>query len=265
MGTISILVSGVCGKMGRTVAQAVNEAPDLALAGGVDPACSGADLGEECLGRRSGMTIDGELPSALSRVKPQVMIDFTAPAAVMNTLKIALTAGVRCVVGTTGLTADDLNIVRALCDKHDTAALIAPNFSVGAVLMMRFAQEAAARYEYAQIFEMHHPGKLDAPSGTAMRTAERMASARSQAMESPQPEHIALPNVIGGQYEGIGVHAARMDGVVADQLVLFGGPGETLRIEHRTTGRECFMPGVLLAVRNVVSQEGLVIGLENLL
>jgi 4-hydroxy-tetrahydrodipicolinate reductase len=211
------------------------------------------------------MLIGGELPSAISRAQPQVMIDFTTPSAVVENLRIALTAGVRCVVGTTGLAREDLNVVRALCEKNKTAAIIAPNFSVGAVLMMRFAQTAAERYEYAQIYEMHHPGKKDAPSGTAMLTAERIAGARTGEMTSPQPEHVALPNVLGGQYSGIGVHAARMDGVVADQMVLFGGTGETLRIEHRTTGRECFMPGVLLAARTVVDQKGLVVGLENLL
>ena len=265
MSDIRVLVAGVCGRMGRIVAQTLNENQDMLLVGGVDTAFAGADLGEECLGHRSGLAIEGELPSAIARTKPTVMVDFTAPSAVLNNLRIALTAGVHCVVGTTGLSPQDLDVVSALCAKHETSAIIAPNFSVGAVLMMRFAQEAASRYDYAQIYEMHHPGKKDAPSGTAMLTAKRIAEGKRGDMKSPQPEHENLADSIGGQHAGIGVHAARMDGVVADQFVLFGGPGETLRIEHRTTGRECFMPGVVLCVRNIMNQKGLVVGLENLL
>jgi 4-hydroxy-tetrahydrodipicolinate reductase len=265
MDKLRVLVSGICGRMGRMVAETIRATPDTLLVGGVDPVGAGADLGELTSGKRSGLTIDGELGSAITRHQPQVVVDFTTPAVVMANLREALAHGVACVVGTTGLAPEDLDEVARLCGQHRTPALIAPNFSVGAVLMMRFAAEAATRYQYAQVLEMHHAGKKDAPSGTAMATVRRMAQARQAAMAFPQPEHVSLPGVMGGEAGGIGVHAMRMDGLVADQRVMFGGPGETLTLEHRTTGRECFMPGVLLAVRNVLGQKGLVVGLENLL
>jgi len=262
---IRVLVAGVGGRMGRLVAETVRAAPDLLLVGGVDPAYAGADLGEKILSQRSGMRVDSDVSSAITRCSPQVMVDFTAPDAVMGNLREAVARKVACVVGTTGLTAGDLEEVGRLCAEQATPAIVAPNFSVGACLMMRFAAEAAARFEYAQIMEFHHAGKKDAPSGTALVTAERMARARGADMKAPPPERLTLEGVMGGQVAGIGLHAARMDGVVADQHVVFGGPGETLTIEHRTTSRECFMPGVLIAVRHVLEQEGLVLGLEKLL
>lgn len=265
MSETRVLVAGVCGKMGQLVAQAVSRAPDLRLVAGVDPAGAGADLGQKVLGRRSGMTIESAMAAAVSRSDAHVMVDFTAPDVVFANVQQAVSRGVACVVGTTGLSDENLAEIGRLCEQHDTPAIVAPNFSIGACLMMRFAEEAASRYEYAQIMEMHHPGKKDAPSGTALMTARRMAEARDADMRCPQPEHFGLEGVLGGQLAGIGVHAARMDGVVADQRVLLGGPGETLSIEHRTTSRECFMPGVLLAIRGVRQQKGLILGLEKLL
>ncbi len=251
--------------MGRLVAQTVRAAPDMLLVGGVDPAYAGADLGEKILGQRSGMRVESDVPSAIARSAPQVMVDFTTPDAVMGNLREALARKVACVVGTTGLQEGDLEEVARLCAEKATPAIVAPNFSVGACLMMRFAAEAATWFEYAQIMEFHHAGKKDAPSGTALTTAERMARARGTDMRSPQPERFTLEGVMGGQLAGIGVHAARMEGVVADQRVMLGGLGETLTVEHRTTSRECFVPGVLLAVRHVLQQEGLVTGLEKFL
>ncbi len=265
MDQIRVIVSGIGGRMGRLVAEGVRAAPDLLLVGGVDPAFAGSDIGDKIFGQRSGLRVDGDVGSAIGRVTPHVMVDFTAPGAVMENLRQALTRRVACVVGTTGLSGADLEEVGRLCQESATPVLVAPNFSVAACLMMRFAAEAAVRFEYAQIMEFHHAGKKDAPSGTALATAERMARARSTEMAFPQPERFTLDGVMGGQFAGIGVHAARMDGVVADQRVMFGGPGETLTIEHRTTSRECFIPGVLLAVRHVLKQEGLVFGLEKLL
>ncbi len=265
MNEIRVVVNGVCGRMGQLVAQTVRDASDLLLVGGADPVGAGSDLGERVLGRRSGMIIESAMTAAISRADPHVIVDFTAPDAVLQNVREAISRKVACVVGTTGLSEDNLAEIARRCDEAETPAIVAPNFSIGACLMMRFAQEAATRYEYAQITEMHHPGKKDAPSGTALMTAQRMADARGSAMQSPQPELVGLEGVLGGQVGGIGVHAARMDGVVADQKVILGGPGETLSIEHRTTSRECFMPGVLLAVRNVLQQKGLVVGLEKLL
>ncbi|MGQ9731028.1 MAG: 4-hydroxy-tetrahydrodipicolinate reductase [Candidatus Zipacnadales bacterium] len=265
MNAIRVLVTGVCGRMGRLVAGTIRQTPDTLLVAGVDPAGVGKDLGEVTSGRKSGVVVRGELAPTIAQCDPQVMVDFTTPSAVMENLRVALSRKVACVVGTTGLSEKDIEEVRGLCDSHGTPAILAPNFSLGAVLMMRFAAEAASRYEYAQIIEAHHPAKKDTPSGTALLTAQRIAESRAGDMRFPQPELEQLPGTLGGQTFGIGVHALRMDGVIADQRVIFGGPGETLTIEHRTITRECFMPGVLLAVRKVLSQKGLVVGLENLL
>jgi len=265
MSNIRVLVTGVCGRMGRLVTETIRGESDMLLVAGVDPTGAGSDLGEITSGRTSGMTVHGELAPAIAGSNPQVMVDFTTPAAVLANLREALSRKVACVVGTTGIPEAGFDEITRLCDENDTPAVIAPNFSLGAVLMMRFAAEAASRYDYAQVMEMHHPDKKDAPSGTAMRTAKLIAEAKGKRMESPPPTHVELPGVMGGELGGIGVHAARIEGVVADQKVLFGGVGETLSIEHRTTGRECFMPGMLLAVRQVMDQKGLVVGLENIL
>jgi len=259
-----VLVTGAAGRMGRTVMGAVVGAEDLALVGGVDIGAAGRPLSELAEGAPDRPVAAG-LEAEIAAAQPDVLVDFTTPQAVMGNLLTALAARVACVVGTTGFSEGDLDEVRALCQEHNTPAVIAPNFSIGANLMMKFAEEAATVMDYADIIERHHENKRDAPSGTATMTAERMAAARGKAFEYVQTEHFALEGVRGGEYEGIGVHSVRMAGVVANQEVFFGGPGETLKLEHVTTSRECFMPGVLLAVRRVRELEGLVYGLESLL
>ena len=164
-------------------------------------------------------------------------------------------------VGTTGLSHGDIDEVASLCREYETPAVIAPNFSIGANLMMKFAAEAAALMDYAAIIESHHEGKLDAPSGTALATAERMVQARGEDFESRPTEHFALEGVRGGIVNGISIHSIRMAGVVANQSVVFGGPGETLSIERV----RCFIPGVLLAIREVRELEGLVYGLGGII
>lgn len=250
--------------MGRTVMAAVIEAEDMSLVGGADPGAGEALLSALAEGA-TDRPVAADLADELAEVQPDVMVDFTTPQAVMGNLCAALAARVACVVGTTGFGDDDLEQVRELCQEHDTPAIIAPNFSIGANLMMKFAEEAAGAMHYAEIIERHHERKRDAPSGTAMMTAERMAAARGRAFEHIATEHFALEGVRAGQHEGIGIHSVRMPGVVANQEVFFGGPGETLKIEHVTTGRECFMPGVLLAIRRVRELDGLVYGLDALL
>jgi 4-hydroxy-tetrahydrodipicolinate reductase len=264
LAEIEVLVTGAAGRMGRTVMAAVLEAEDMSLAGGVDPGAAGRPLPELAEGAPE-RPVAGDLSAEIAAVQPEVMVDFTAPAAVMGNLRTALGARVACVVGTTGLSESDLEEVRRLCEDHDTPAIIAPNFSIGANLMMRFAEEAASAMHYAEIIERHHENKRDAPSGTAMMTAERMSAARGRAFEQVPTEHLSLEEVRGGETAGIRVHAVRMPGVVANQEVFFGGPGETLKIEHVTTGRECFVPGVLLAIRRIGELSGLVYGLQSLL
>jgi 4-hydroxy-tetrahydrodipicolinate reductase len=263
MSSVRVLVSGAFGRMGRYVACAVDAAKDLELVGAVDPAGVGHPLAE-ILGKPSDLHLSGHLAGALEDLQPDVMVDFTVPSVVMGNVEAALTRKVACVVGTTGLSHTDLQVVEAMCRHTGTPCVIAPNFSIGANLMMRFAAEAAKVFEYAEIIERHHENKKDSPSGTAIKTAEMMAAARDEFGTVPT-EVDKAPGSRGGAVAGIQVHALRMPGYVADQDVILGGLGERLVISHVTTSRECFMPGVLLAVRKVRGCEGLVWGLENLL
>lgn len=250
--------------MGRTVVEAVTHADDMVIVGGVDPGYCDCRLSDLVPGAPA-VPIVAEVEAAVAEWSPDVMVDFTQPSALMHNIPAALRAGVACVVGTTGFTEDLLAQVAKLCETHHTPAVIAPNFSIAANLMMAFAAEAAKLMDYAAIIESHHERKVDAPSGTALATARRMLEARGEDFEEQVTRHCALEGTRGGSMGGISIHAIRMAGVVANQRVVFGGPGETLTIEHVTTGRECFMPGVLLAIREVRKMEGLVYGLEQLL
>jgi 4-hydroxy-tetrahydrodipicolinate reductase len=264
MSAIRVLVSGAWGRMGRQVVAAICEAEDMELVGTVDPAGVG-HCASEIAGSSLATPISGQLGVALEELRPDVMVDFTVPAVVMDNLEAAITRKVPCVVGTTGFSPTDLQVVETMCRKNDTPALIAPNFSIGANLMMRFATEAARSFEYAEIIEHHHEKKVDSPSGTAMRTAQLMAEAREEAFATVPTEVEKAPGSRGGECFGIQVHATRMPGYVADQEVILGGPGERLIIHHVSIGRECFMPGILLAVRKVRGLSGLVYGLEHIL
>lgn len=227
--------------MGATVCAAVSAAADLALVAQVE----------------AGEPRD-DLRSA------EVAVDFTTPAAVLENVRWCAEAGVHVVVGTSGWDRERLDEVAALAAAHPRwGVVIAPNFGLGAVLMMRFAEQAARYFDSVEIIELHHPGKLDAPSGTASRTAELIAAARRGA--APDATVSALPGARGASVFGVPVHSVRVLGLVAHQEVLFGGPGELLSLRHDSLDRSSFMPGVLLAVRAVVARPGLTYGLEHLL
>ena len=238
-------VFGSRGRMGAEVCRAVERSPDLELVAAID-------LG------------DDRTPAEAA----QVIVDFTHPDAVMDNLSWCVDHGVHAVVGTTGFTEERLDQLRAILADHDgVGVLVAPNFSVGAVLMMHFAEQAAAFYESAEIIELHHPGKADAPSGTAANTARRIASARSAAALPPPPDATVqeLPGARGAQVDGIRVHGIRLRGLVAHQEVLFGAEGETLTIRHDSLDRVSFMPGVIAAVRAISTRPGLTVGIEPIL
>ncbi len=263
---LRILVTGACGRMGQFVVEAVTEAADMELVGAVDPAGQGHPLTEFVPTGPENITVSGHLAAALQENRPQIMVDFTTPAVVMDNIEAALNAGVACVVGTTGLSSTDLQVVQKMCTSKQVPCLIAPNFSIGANLMMKFAAEAAGVFDYAEIIERHHEGKVDAPSGTALATAEMMAAARPRPVQEVPTSHDKLSGSRGGVTdERIHIHSVRMPGYVANQEVVLGGTGETLKIEHVSTSRQCFMPGVLLAIRQVLAMEGLVYGLEEIL
>lgn len=198
----------------------------------------------------------------------QVIVDFTIPDAVMGTLEYAIPRGIHCVVGTTGFDEDRIEQVRSWCaDAPGVGVLIAPNFSIGAVMMMHLSALAAPYFESVEVIELHHPDKVDAPSGTAGHTARAIAQARSDAGVGPGPDATtsSLDGARGARVEEVPVHSVRLRGLVAHQEVLFGGPGETLTIRHDSLDRSSFMPGVVLAVRSVASHPGVSVGLATYL
>ena len=244
---LRIGVLGARGKVGREVCRAVAAADDLDLVAEVD--------------------VDDPL-DLLVESDTQAVVDFTHPEAVMQNLEYCVGHGIHAVVGTTGFDDDRLTRLRAwLGESPATGVLVAPNFSIGAVLMMRYAAEAARFFESVEIVELHHPTKADAPSGTARRTAELVAAARRDAGCGPVPDatSTALEGARGADVEGIRVHSVRARGLVAHQEVVLGGLGETLTLRHDSLDRASFTPGVLLALRQIVARPGLTVGLEHLL
>jgi len=244
---IRVGVLGARGRMGTEVCRAVNAAPDLELVAMVD---------------------EGDWLFNVSDAGADVVVDFTTPDVVMDNLHWCVDQGINAVVGTTGFTPARLDRVRSwLSHRPDLGVIVAPNFAVGAVLMMEFAARAARFFSSAEIVELHHPGKLDAPSGTAVRTAEIIAAARADAGMASMPDATKeeLDGARGADVQGVRVHAVRATGLVAHQEVLLGTEGETLTIRHDSYDRKSFMPGVLLAVRSVLSRPGLTVGLGELL
>lgn len=256
---IRVLVCGAAGRMGSEVVRAVTSADDLSLVAAVDPGIGACALPPE-------VVCETDLARAIERATPDVMVDFTRPDTVAANVATALAAGVDCVVGTTGLTDDQL---RSLAESAEpgTCLFYAPNFAIGAVLMMRFAEYAARFMPYVEVIELHHDQKLDAPSGTAVRTARLIAAARSGAPSVPggETELAGMEGARGAFVDGVPVHSVRLPGLVAHQEVVFGDLGQTLTIRHDTIDRSSFMPGVLLAIRSVGRLSGLVVGLEQLL
>ena len=241
---IKVGVLGARGRMGSEVVKAVNEASDLELVAALD-------LGDSL--------------DALVSKGAQVVVDFTTPDSVMANLEFLISKNINAVIGTTGF--DDARIakIKSLLASSKSGILIAPNFAIGAVLMMEFATKAAKYFESAEIIELHHPNKVDAPSGTAARTADLMSKSRKEAGLAPMPDATtsSLDGARGATVGDIPVHSVRLRGLVAHQEVLLGGIGETLSIRHDSIDRVGFMPGVLLGVRQVVSHPGLTFGLEN--
>jgi len=242
---LKVGVIGAAGRMGAEVCRAIDSAADLQLAAAVD----------------IGDPMDRLVASGVD-----VAVDFTTPDAVMDNLRFCIDQDINVVVGTTGFTEERLADVREMLAAHPTTgAVIAPNFGLGAVLLMRFAREAAPYFESVEVIELHHPDKADAPSGTAAHTAHGIAAARAAVAPSPDATQHELPGARGADIEGVRVHSVRVRGLVAHEEVLLGNPGEVLTLRHDSLDRASFMPGVLLAVRSVAAHPGLTLGLEPLL
>ena len=244
---ITVGVLGARGRVGAEVCRAVEAAEDLELVARID---AGDDI------------------AALVETGAEAVVDFTHPDVVMGNLEFCIGHGIHAVVGTTGFDDGRLETLRKqLADTPETGVLIAPNFSIGAILMMRFAAVAAPFYESVEVIELHHPDKADAPSGTARRTAELIAAARREAGSAPMPDATStgLEGARGADVDGVRVHGLRIRGMVAHQEVILGGPGETLTIRHDSMDRASFAPGVLTGLRQITDHPGLTVGLEEFL
>lgn len=263
---IRVIVCGASGRMGSEVIRAVCREPDMELAGAVDPVQAGSDAGVVAGLKPLGVTVEEDIGTLLGQTKADVMVDFTTPQAAPGNARTAIAYGVRPVIGTTGINEADQKEVEALCNRQRLGGVIAPNFAIGAVLMMRFAATAAKFFPAVEIIELHHDGKVDAPSGTALTTAELVSRAReTMTYEVAKPKVEKLAGVRGGEFhEGIRIHSVRMPGLVAHQEVIFGGDGQTLTIRHDSISRASFMPGVVLAIRRVMELDRLVYGLDRL-
>lgn len=270
MDPIKVVIVGALGRMGRETVKAVHKAPDMKVVGAVARSGAGVDVGEATGIGSIGVVVTSDLEKALTETAPDVMVDFTEPAGLINRIHAAFRAGVRPVIGTTGLSLAEIEDLRPLCHKYGLGAVIAPNFAIGALLMIRFAALAARYFVDAEIIEMHHPAKLDSPSGTAIKTAQEIVEARQRVANTSEGtaargqvvEKIA--GARGGQMGGVHIHSVRLPGLVAHQEVIFGNPSETLTIRHDSLSRESFMPGVLLAIRRVLTLNDVVWGLERL-
>lgn len=261
---ISVLVCGAGGKMGQEVVKSILQDKELELVGAVDVSKDKQALCELVPTAPENMLIEASLATSLERCQPDVVVDFTTPAVVFENAKTVLQHGSHLVIGTTGLTAEQRNTLHEMALDAQLGVLVAPNFSLGAIMMMQAAAQIARYLPNVEIIELHHNQKHDAPSGTAKLTAEKIAASRK---EKPQEDltRESLPGARGALLDNIRIHSVRLPGYVAHQEVIFGGLGETLTIRHDSLHRESFMPGVMLAVKKVGKYPGLTYGLEHYL
>ncbi len=256
MNKIKVLVSGANGRMGQEVVKMVCNDQDFEYVGGVDYLFNSDQEKKQY----------SSMEEAILNERPDVLVDFTSPASVKENVEIAIRLNVRPIVGTTGLTQEEIIQLDKLAREYETGGLIAPNFAIGAVLMMKFSQMASKYMPNVEIIEMHHDQKLDAPSGTAIKTAELISKEREEELlQGHKDEKEIISGARGGNYSGFRIHSVRLPGLVAHQEVIFGDQGQTLTIRHDSIDRESFMPGVNLAIKKVKLFTGIVYGLEHLL
>jgi len=256
MTDLKVLVSGT-GKMGRQVCAAVNAEAGMAPVAYVDGLATSAVI--------DGLPVYTDPAKCMAETRPDVAIDFTNAAWTPKLAEAAVLAGVRLVIGTTGLSAEFIAWLERETASRKLGAVVASNFAIGAVLMMHFARQAARYFDNAEIIELHHDQKVDSPCGTAKSTAEMMLAARGKPFIHPESEKETLPGARGAELGGAAIHSVRLPGLVAHQEVIFGGLGQTLTIRHDTTGRDSFMPGVLSAAKAVMQLDHLVVGLDRLM
>ncbi|XGB42725.1 MAG: 4-hydroxy-tetrahydrodipicolinate reductase [Nodosilinea sp. LVE1205-7] len=268
---IPVVVNGACGKMGQEVIKAVAQAEDMVLVGAIDkkPDLVGEDIGTVIGGQPLEVPVMNDLEATLVMAQSQglaVMVDFTHPDSVYESVRAAIAYGVRPVVGTTGLSVNQIRDLAEFADKASIGCLVVPNFSIGVVLMQQAAQQAAQYFDHVEIIELHHNQKADAPSGTAVQTAQMLAQAHKNFNPPLVTETETLKGARGGQTaEGIHIHSVRLPGLIAHQEILFGAPGQLYTLRHDTSDRASFMPGVLLCIRRVMALKSLIYGLDKVL
>ena len=260
MASTRVVVNGAAGRMGQEVIAALCREPDMEPVGGADikpgnslhlPDGSGS------------IPLSGNLDEVLSATKPQVLVDFTQAEVTMSSAPVAAIHGVNMVIGTTGISDDNLQELDRISREHSIGIFVAPNFALGAVLLMHLAKQAAPFFEYVDIIEMHHEAKIDAPSGTALAMAR--AIAQDHQFKRNYPDREPLSGTRGGEHNGISIHSIRMAGRSAHHEVILGMSGQTVTLRHDTLGRDCYMPGIMRAIREVVNLKGLVVGLDKIL
>ncbi len=263
---IKVGVIGALGKMGREVVKAVIESQDIELVAAIDVFNEGLDIGSAVLSKPCGVCIKTDISKAIDLSRPDVVIDFTQPASIYEHVCLYMNKKVKSVIGTTGLKDEQIKNIKKLSEENNTACLIAPNFSTGAVLLMMFAKQASKYFSNAEIIELHHNQKKDAPSGTAIKTAQLMSEANDCFTKGNCAESELLKGARGANSQSdIHIHSVRMPGYIASQEVIFGAPGQILKISHDTMERSCYMAGVLLAVRYIFDNNTFVYGLDNIM
>jgi len=263
MEPITVLVHGALGKMGEEVTAAICRDPELEVVGGVDLKAT-----QEHLILPDGskkVPLSSDLSSLLEICHPKVLLDFTIAEASISAARVALKRGISVVIGTSGLSEDNLKEIGQLSKANKVGAVVAPNFTIGAAVLLNAVKAAAKLFDYVDIIEMHHHEKADAPSGTALATAKAMLQSRGKSFLYSKTKKETLSGTRGGEVDGVAIHSVRLPGFVASQEVVFGGQGQTLSIRHDTIGRECYMPGIIMAIKEVVNRQGLIYGLDTLL
>jgi 4-hydroxy-tetrahydrodipicolinate reductase len=262
---IKIAVAGASGRMGREVIRMVLEDDQLQLVAAIARSAGPVDAGSLVGKPGIGIMVVSDLSAALDAARPDVLVDFTSPKSAMPNTETAIAHGVRPIMGTTGFTPEQITELDKQCRDKGIGGLIAPNFSIGAILMMKFSSMAAKYFPHVEIIEYHGDQKLDAPSGTSIKTAEWIAKARQELRQGNPSEEEVIEGARGGYYNGFRIHSVRLPGVFAQQEVIFGAFGQTLKIRHDSFDRAGYMPGVNTAIKKIMSVTGMVYGFEHFL
>jgi len=262
---IHVAVAGASGRMGREVVKMVLDEADFVLAAASARSAGPVDAGTFVGKPACGVTFSSTLDEALDSGPIDVLVDFTVPHAVYENAKAAISRGIRPVIGATGLSPEQIDELDKLCKERGIGGLIAPNFSIGAILMMQFAAQASKYFPNLEIIEYHGDQKLDAPSGTSIKTAELISKVREEHRQGNPNEEETIEGARGGYYNGFRIHSVRLPGVFAQQEVIFGAFGQSLKIRHDSYDRAGYMPGVAVAVRKVMGYEGMIYGFEHLM